>query len=180
MQAPDDGQRAPTALGEQFAEVYARLKAMASRHLVRAGQASTLNTTELVHEAFLRMERGRPGDFEHSAQFFAYAARAMRSILVDLGRQRQQLKKGGEQMRLSLTDPAAHAVEVDASLALALDAGLTALEADDPRAAKVVELHFFAGLDLDKVGALLGIARRTVDRDWRYARAFLAASWSEG
>jgi RNA polymerase sigma factor (TIGR02999 family) len=175
MDESDPVEPRPTSASAHFAEVYDRLKAMASRHLDRAGRQQTLNTTELVHETYLRMGRDDGSEFEHSAQFFAYAARAMRSILVDLARQRQQLKKGGDQLRLSLTDPAANAVEVDAELALALDAGLAALEADDPRAAKVVELHFFAGLNLDRVGDLLGIARRTVDRDWRYARAFLAS-----
>ena len=158
-----------------FAEVYDRLKAMASRHRARGGSPPTLCTTEIVHELYLRMEHSGRDSFGHGIQFFAYAARAMRSIMVDFARQRQRFKKGGGQARLSLTDPAVGVVQVDAMLALALDEGLRKLEAEDPRAASVVELHFFAGLDLARVGELLGIARRTVDRDWRFARAFLAA-----
>ena len=99
----------------------------------------------------------------------------MRSILVDFARRRQQLKKGGGQQHVPLDDAAAGSVAIDSALALSLDAGLRALEQQDERAAKVVELHFFAGLDLDRIGTLLGIARRTVDRDWRFARAFLAS-----
>ena len=159
---------------EYFAEVYNRLKTMASRQKNK-GRDFSLSTTEIVHELYLRMDRSGKVDFSHAYQFFSYAAQAMRSIVVDLARQKMQQKKGGDLRRIALTDPAAGAVEIDTSLALALDAGLRALELDDQRAARVVELHFFAGLDLDRVGQLLGIARRTVDRDWRYARAFLAS-----
>ena len=158
-----------------FVEVYERLKAMASRQRARHPPTGSLSTTEIVHELYLRMEHSGRTDFSHAYQFFAYAAQAMRSILVDLARQRSQVKSGGGLVRVALTDPAAGAVEIDSSLALALDAGLRALQAEDARAARVVELHFFAGLDLERVGQLLGIARRTVDRDWRFARAFLAA-----
>ena len=147
---------------------------MASRQRLRGGQ-QTFSTTEIVHELYLRMDHVSRDQFEHSAQFFAYAARAMRSILVDMARRRQQIKKGGGQVHVPLEDPAAGAVEVDSALALMLDSGLRALELEDPRSAKVLELHFFAGLDLDRIGELLGVARRTVDRDWRYARAFLAS-----
>lgn len=163
------------ATNAYFAEVYERLKQMAGRQRARGSVPHSVCTTEVVHELYLRLEGSGQVDFSHAFQFFSYAAQTMRSILVDLARQRQQLKKGGDQVRLALTDPAAGAVEVDASLALALDAGLRALEQEDARAAKVVELHFFAGLEIDRVAELLGVARRTVDRDWRYARAFLAA-----
>lgn len=157
-----------------YVNVYDRLKAMASRQRLRGGAPRTLCTTELVHEAYLRM-----GDsnfrYEQPAQFFAYAARAMRHILMDAARRRMQPKRGGDQARLALTDPAVEAAHVDPQLALQLDAALAALEREDARAAQVVELHYFAGLDLQQVADTLGVARRTVDRDWRYARAFLAA-----
>ena len=159
-----------------FAEVYDRLKAMASRQRARGGPQGTLSTTEIVHELYLRMEGASPTRFSDPAQFFAYAARAMRHILIDTARRRMQLKGGGDQLRVSMTDPHVGAVEVDPAQAVQLDAALRALAVDDPRAARVVELHYFAGLPLDRVGELLGIARRTVDRDWRYARAYLAAA----
>jgi RNA polymerase sigma factor (TIGR02999 family) len=157
-----------------FVDVYDRLKAMASRHRERDGFPATLCTTEIVHEVYLRM-----GDanyrFKHDAQFFAYAARAMRHVLTDAARRRIQPKRGGDLARVPLTHPSVDAVYVDSNLALQLDEALKALEKDDARAAHVVELHYFAGLSLEYVAELLGVARRTVDRDWRYARAFLAA-----
>jgi RNA polymerase sigma factor (TIGR02999 family) len=157
-----------------YGDVYQRLKAMASRQRLRGGAPRTLCTTELVHETYLRMGAS---DFRYgeSAQFFAYAARAMRHILADAARRRLQPKRGGDQTRLDLADPAVESAHLDPQLALQLDAALIALERDDPRAARVVELHYFAGLDLQQVGEALGVALRTVDRDWRYARAFLAA-----
>ena len=157
-----------------YVDVYDRLKAMASRQRLRGGAPKTLCTTELVHEAYLRM-----GDvdsrFVEDAQFFAYAARAMRHILADAARRRIQPKRGGDQTRLELSDPQVNSINVDPELALLLDDALTALERDDPRAAQVVELHYFAGLDMHQVAESLGVARRTVDRDWRYARAFLGS-----
>jgi len=156
-----------------FAEVYDRLKAMASRRRA-GGPPVSLATTELVHEAYLRIRAARPHDFAAPEQFFAYAARAMRHILLDAARERAQIKSGGGQQRVSLTDPAAGTVSIDPALALELDAALTALEAEDERAARVAELHWFAGLPLARVAELLGIGERTAHRDWCFARAFLA------
>jgi RNA polymerase sigma factor (TIGR02999 family) len=167
----------PVARGSSdpvFVDVYDRLKAMASRQRLRGGAPKTLCTTELVHEAYLRMSEA-DGRFEKEAQFFAYAARAMRHILADAARRRIQPKRGGDQARLELSDPQVDAVNIDPQLALQLDDALTTLEREDPRAAQVVELHYFAGLDLQQVADSLGVGRRTIDRDWRYARAFLAA-----
>jgi len=166
-----DSAGTPTSTEPLFVVVYDRLKAMASRHRLRNGAPMTLCTTELVHEAYLRMSDNR---FEKEAQFFAYAARAMRHILTDAARRRIQPKRGGDLERLALTDPMVESVYIDPILALSLDEALNALERDDPRAAQVVELHYFAGLDLQQVADTLGVARRTIDRDWRYARAFLA------
>ncbi|HEX3124119.1 MAG TPA: ECF-type sigma factor [Rhodanobacteraceae bacterium] len=157
-----------------YADLYGRLKAMASRQRARGGAPRTLCTTELVHEAYLRMGESN-FRYEQTAQFFAYAARAMRHILTDAARRRIQPKRGGDQARLMLSDPAVDSVLVDPQLALQLDDALVALEREDARAAQVVELHYFAGLDLQQVADTLGVARRTADRDWRYARAFLAA-----
>ena len=157
-----------------YADLYERLKAMASRQRLRGGAPRTLCTTELVHEAYLRMGESN-FRFEQTAQFFAYAARAMRHILTDAARRRMQPKRGGDQARLMLSDPAVDSVLVDPQLALQLDEALVALEREDARAAQVVELHYFAGLELQQVADTLGVARRTADRDWRYARAFLAA-----
>jgi RNA polymerase sigma factor (TIGR02999 family) len=158
-----------------FDEVYGRLKALAAGQRARGGAPNTLCTTELVHELYLRMGSGDEKRFADPIKFFAYAARAMRHILIDAARSRIQLKAGGDQLRVSMTDPAVGDVQIDPAQAILLDDALSALEAEDPRAAQVVELHYFAGLPIDKVAEVMGIARRTVDRDWHYARAFLAA-----
>jgi RNA polymerase sigma factor (TIGR02999 family) len=165
--------QAPGAVDPLFVDVYQRLKAMASRQRARSGAPKTLCTTELVHETYLRMGAS-DNCYQHSGQFFAYAARAMRHILTDAARRRAQPKRGGDQVRLDLGDPALDAVHVDPQLALQVHDALIALEREDRRAAQVVELHFFAGLELGQVAAALGVTRRTIDRDWRFARAFLA------
>jgi RNA polymerase sigma factor (TIGR02999 family) len=158
-----------------FGTVYESLKSMAHRELGRAAGRSTINTTELVHELYMKLCTGREPSFGEPAQFFAYAARAMRHILVDRARHRLRLKAGGDQVRLSLTDPAFNAIDLGPEQALQLDAALDALALEDARAAQTVELHYFGGLGLQRVAEVLGVARRTVDRDWRYARAFLLA-----
>jgi RNA polymerase sigma factor (TIGR02999 family) len=153
-----------------FSASYERLKSMAHQELSR-NRSGTINTTELVHELYLRL--GDELNFGAPDQFFAYAARALRHILVDRARHRLSLRAGGDQPPVSLTDPAALAVSVDPELALMLDRALDELAAANPRAAQVVELHYFAGLGLEQVAQLLGVVRRTVDRDWRQARAYL-------
>ena len=155
-----------------FGQVYDRLKAMAGRQLGR-GAGNTLETTALVHELYLRVQANRELRFAHDAQFFAYAAQAMRHLLADRARDRLRLRAGGDWMRVTLTG-SDDALALDtAEQALALDAALERLAATDERAARVVELRYFAGLTLEQIADLLDLARRTVDRDWRFARAFL-------
>jgi len=156
-----------------FAAVYARLKAMASRQLANCGRGATLDTTELVHELYLRMGNREALQFEQPAQFFAYAARAMRHLLINRARDRLRLCAGGQWNRVTLDDRNLQLALDTAEQALALDAALDALEHVDARAARVVELRYFAGLSLEQVSENLGLARRTIDRDWRFARAFI-------
>lgn len=173
---PDAEQGANGASAASFEAVYDRLKAMASRQLGR-GARGTLETTALVHEAWLRFEGARGLSFEHSAQFFDYAARAMRPVLIDRARARMRQKAGGDWMRVTFTANAQALSAFDgAHQILALDEALTRLEETDARAARVVELRYFAGLSADQVAAILHVTRRTVDRDWRYASAFLHTS----
>ncbi|UXI65883.1 ECF-type sigma factor [Tahibacter amnicola] len=162
-----------------FAGVYQRLKAMAGRQRYNAGSPATYSTTEIVHELYLRVFNERDLIFERELEFFGYAAKAMRHLLIDLARKRMSLKDGGDIVRIALTDPLASGVSVDPSLALELDAALAVLAADSPRAAQVMELHYFAGLPLARVAELMALSPRTVDRDWQYARAFLMAQLSE-
>jgi RNA polymerase sigma factor (TIGR02999 family) len=172
MQSPaaaDLGQSAD----ELFTEVYGRLKALAAHQ--RIGTPAAPATTELVHELYLRMAGVGERRFDHPAQFFAYAARAMRHLLIDAARERNMMRHGGQQHHVSMTDPAAQALSIDPRQALQLDEALRALETDDARAARVVELHYFAGLGIERIAELLALTPRTIERDWRYARAYLAA-----
>ena len=157
-----------------FVTVYARLKAMAARQLAGHRNA-TLDTTELVHELYLRMGQREALRFEHPAQFFSYAARAMRHVLLDRAIRKSRMKLGGDVAHTDILDPAAQQVATDPALALQLDSALGVLEKQDARAARTFELHYFAGLELDKVAQILGVSKRTVDRDWRFARAYLSS-----
>ena len=157
-----------------FADAYLRLKQVARRELkYRTG--NTLNTTALVHEAYLKLATNDALSFDRDGQFFEYAAICMRHILVNYATQRSCQKRGGGATHVDLTHPGVDGTAINPQLALQLDAGLKALEGEDRRAAKVVELHFFSGLPLALVAEILGVVRRTVDRDWRYARAYLLA-----
>ncbi|WP_306580671.1 ECF-type sigma factor [Dokdonella sp.] len=163
----------PRSTDAMFDAVYARLKAMAGVQLARGPRSATLDTTMLVHELYLRLNANRDLVFEHDAQFFAYAARAMRHLLCDRARNQLRLCAGGDWLRVTLTgSDDALAFDV-AGQALALDAALDRLAQADARAARVVELRYFAGLTLEQTAQILGLTRRTVDRDWRFARAFL-------
>lgn len=155
-----------------FDAVYARLKAMAGRQLA-SRERGTLDTTALVHELYLRIGAQRELTFAHPAQFFAYAARAMRHLLSDRARDRLRQRAGGDWMRITLTGGDHQFAIESAEQALALDAALQRLQDTDARAAKVLELHYFAGLTIEQIAATLDVARSTIDRDWRFARAFL-------
>ncbi|HEU4664063.1 MAG TPA: ECF-type sigma factor [Dokdonella sp.] len=155
-----------------FAHGYAHLKQLARR--ARNRSAHTLNTTGLVHELFLKLKMGSDPEFGGAPQFFTYAARAMRHILVDRAIRRSRMKFGGDVVHTDIDDASAQQVATDPALAMQLDSALRILEQRDARAAHAFELHFFAGLEIDKVAAVLGVSRRTADRDWRFARAFLS------
>ena len=169
-----DSHRVETT-GTLFAAVYQRLKAMAARQLSKAPHGATLETTALVHELYLRLERSPQLRFGHEAQFFAYAARAMRHLLADRARNRQRQRAGGDWHRVTLTGSDEALVLQAADEVLELEAALARLEALDPRAAQVLELRYFAGLDHAAIASTLSVSRRTVDRDWDFARAFMQA-----
>ena len=154
-----------------FAAVYAELRQSAHR-MRRQQRGDTLNTTLLVHELYLRFKKNDDARFESTPQFFAYAARALRSIMVDHARSRiAERERISDMTMLAILD--AETPALSPNQALALNDALQQLEQDDARAAKVVELHFFAGLSLPEVARHLELTTRTIDRDWRYARAFL-------
>lgn len=157
----------------QFEQLYAELKRIAHRHL--AGGGSTLQTTGLVHEAWLKLKRGDAG-VECEAHLLNLASRAMRQIVVDAARRRGAGKRGGDALRVTLTDRLDRATggagEVDV---LALEQSLQRLERVEPRLAQVVELRFYGGLEFAQIGRLLEVTERTVYRDWRAARALILA-----
>jgi RNA polymerase sigma factor (TIGR02999 family) len=157
-----------------FETVYARLKAMAGRRLA-AAHADTLQTTALVHELYLRIGLDDGLVFENPAQFLTYAAHAMRHLLANRARDRLRQRAGGDWVRVTMTG-ASEQLSIDsAAQAIEIDDGLRRLEDVDARAARVVELLIFAGATLEEAATTLGVARRTIDRDWRFARAFLKA-----
>lgn len=154
------------------AAVYAVLHDLAHRQLRRSSGA-TLNTTALVHEAWMKLARGVADGFESRGHFLAVAAMAMRQVIVDYGRRRRAQRRGGGSA--PLTESALARVGVDANVEelLAIDAALDKLAALDDRLAKVVEFRLFAGLEEEEIAEVLGVHVRTVRRDWRKARAFL-------
>jgi len=166
-------QRAAQSTDALFADVYAQLKVMAARQLARTPRGSTLETTALVHELYLRMSTNRELNFGHRARFFGYAARAMRHLLADRARDRLRLRAGGDWHRITLTGSDEQLAIDSAEQAIALDAALQRLEAGDARAARVIELYYFAGLTTEQIAETLDLARSTIDRDCRFARAFL-------
>ena len=173
----------PEAGDDLLRMVYAELRGMAQSRLNSEG-APTIQATELVHEAWLRMGGGSaPGDgWENRRHFFAAAAESMRRILVDRARARSSQKRGGSQTgpSLELSKDFATAETFDPDLLVALDAALTGLEAENASAARVVVLRFFAGLTVPETAALLAVDERTVIRKWKFAQAWLYQRLQEG
>ena len=161
--------------------VYADLRRIASRRLRGEGPAETLQTTSLVHEAYLRLVDTSRVRFQSRSHFFAVAARAMRHILVDRARERAAEKRGGKVAHLPIeavgdgAGPAAAWVESDhADRVLAVDSALDGLKAVDPRLVSLVELRFFVGLTLAEAAETLEISPAAAWREWTAAKAFLA------
>jgi RNA polymerase sigma factor (TIGR02999 family) len=156
-----------------FAEVYARLKAMARRHLGAFSGSAPFDATVLVHELYLRMSAQDDIAFAHPGQFFSYAAQAMRHLLLDLARSHRSLRAGGDWMQVTLTASDESLVLESAEHMIALDGAIDRLAAVDERAARVIELRYFAGLTAEQAAEALGTSKRTADRDWQFALAFL-------
>ena len=151
--------------------VYDELRKLAAQRLAQEKPGQTLQATALVHEAYLRLVGGQPDQpWDGRGHFFAAAAEAMRRILVEAARRKGRLKRGGGLQRIDIADQAAP--DQDEKL-LALDDALTRLAAEDPVAAKVIELRQFAGLGHEDVAAALGITVYLARQKWTYARAWL-------
>jgi RNA polymerase sigma factor (TIGR02999 family) len=163
-------QQAPERL---FAVVYPELRRIAARFLHNERDHHTLEPNALVNELCVRLLGSQPITYQDRAHFYAIAAQTMRRILIDYARARIADKRGGQQERVSLSavegwNPVAQSEDI-----LFLDEALTKLEKADPRAARVVELRFFGGLQEDEVAEVLGVSIITVKRDWKVARAWL-------
>ena len=163
------------ALDRVLATLYQELHSMARRQLA-GQQEQTLDATALVHEAYLKLVGSSNAQFGDRAHFFAYAATAMRSVVVDHVRQRLAVKRGGDLERVTdLPEDAEGAIRLDEDL-LALDRALDRLAAVDARLAQVVELRYFGGLSELEIAALQERSERSIRRDWQKARMFLLAS----
>ena len=163
----DPGPPAPVEASPDFGAVYDELRHLAHRLLRRHGPGETLNTTALVHEAYLKLDGRAAADRAH---FFALAARAMRFILVDHARAHHAAKRGGRGVTFG---PAHDVADLRADEVLALDEALTRLAAEHVRLAAAVELRFFGGLTYEEVAEAQGVSVRTAKRDWALARAWL-------
>lgn len=152
--------------------VYEELKRIARHHLRVTNAKATLSTTELVHEAYLKISPGPVAGWDGRGHFFGAASRAMRQVLVDFARRRGATKRGGELQRVSLgCDEGVLDLELDGILTL--DAALEKLDSLDPRLRKIVELRYFGGLTEAEIATMMGVTLRTIERNWLKARMFL-------
>lgn len=166
------GLRYDPVVEDAFSRLYAQLRALARRRMRGERAGHTLGATALVHEAIARVGAAEPASDAARARYYRAAADEMRRVLVDHARRRARLKRGGGARRLDLDETLA-AAEVEPEEFLAVDEAVRRLERTDARAGEVVRLRFFAGLDVASVARALGVAERTVEREWAYARAWL-------
>ncbi len=160
------------AAAELLPLVYSELRNLARILMAKVPPGNTLQPTALVHEAYLRLVGDEDPGWKGRGHFFGAAAQAMRQILVEQARRKARRKHGGGQQRVDL-DEVHLSVEPACPDILALDEALSGLEADDPRAAQVVMLRFFAGLTIEEIAAVTDLSVSTIEREWRFARAFL-------
>ena len=158
--------------------VYDELRRRAAAYLRREPRAQTLQPTDLVHEAYLRLVDQRRAVWQNRAQFYGVASQMMRRILVDRARARKMAKRSGRWARVTLEDvgQVSRPREVDV---LDLDAALTRLSSFDPRKSQIAELRFFGGLSLEETSHVLQLSVATIERDWQAARAWLFKALSE-
>jgi RNA polymerase sigma factor (TIGR02999 family) len=158
--------------------VYAELQRLAQRQLRSERRDHTMQTVDLVHEAYLKLEALGRIEWQNRAQFFAIAAQAMRRVLVNHAVRRTRCKRGGRQYQVPLDD-AMIVAEAQSDDVLALNDALSELEAINERLSRIVECRYFAGLSIDETAEALGISPATVKRDWTVARAWLHRALSE-
>lgn len=160
------------ALEQMMPLVYDELRVMAKRYMNSQPSGHTLQTTALIHEAYLKLAKDKDNRFENRKHFFGVAAQAMRHILVDHARSKRSEKRGGSAKVVSLENAPVVSTE-RASEIIALDDALKALEQLDERKGRVVELRYFGGFSVEETADVLNISVETVTRDWRFAKTWL-------
>jgi RNA polymerase sigma factor (TIGR02999 family) len=172
-QEPPSAQETPLGDdGQLLSQVYDQLRVIARSRLARERVGHSLQATELVHEAFLKLQKHPSLLHADRARFFNAAAEAMRRILIDHARGKGRLKRGGG-MKRTVADVAELAEDADPDQIMALDEAIARLEKDEPQAAAVLKLRFFTGLSVAETAEVTGLSERTVKREWQYARAWL-------
>ncbi len=166
------------AFEDLFPLVYDELRKIAGGYFSRERSDHTLQPTALVHEAFLRLSKQSAIDFESRTHFFGVAARLMREILIDHARRHNSEKRGGESRTRITLDGAVYFGDKKQLDVLAIDEALTILESLDERQARIVEMKFFAGLNVDEIAEVLQISPATVKREWSSAKLFLSRTLS--
>ena len=172
LRAAVDGD--PRAAGKLLPLVYDELRGLARARLRKLPPGQTLQPTALVHEAFLRVVGDEDPGWDHRGHFFAAAARAMRDILVDQARRKAARKRGGDRKRVDMDDESPDlAIDAPSEDILAVDEAVRRLEEEDPRKGQIVNLRYFARLTTAETAAALRVSVGTVEREWRYIRAWL-------
>jgi RNA polymerase sigma factor (TIGR02999 family) len=163
-------------MDQVFVLTYRELHDMAHRRLHRSNKITSLDTTSLVHECYLRLVRLGQLQTRDRAHFLAYAARVMRSIVVDFVRQRLAKRRGGDELRVTLGTDIRDATVVSEEQIMRVDEALEELAALDPRLVEVVEMRYFAGFTVEQIAESRGVTSRTIRRDWEKARLLLYAA----
>lgn len=176
LRAHAEGER--DAFDELMPLVYSRLRAIAHGQLSRSRRTLTLDTTALIHEAYVHLVDERGVAWQDRSHFYAICARAMRRIVVDAARRRGAAKRGRGLAHLPL-EPGLAGIDAQADLVLAVDQALTRLASFNPRLERVVECRYFAGMTDEETAQALGTSLRTTQREWRRARAWLQKALGE-
>jgi RNA polymerase sigma factor (TIGR02999 family) len=158
--------------------VYDDLRRIAHRHLDVGARGGTVDTTALVHEAYMKLAAVEGGTWEGRAQFLAFCSKAMRRILIDYARRRSAAKRGGELVRVPLRDDTA-VVDAEVTRMLGIEEALQRLERHNERMGRIVECRFFGGMSLADTAEAVGTSTRTVEREWARARVYLHEALAE-
>ncbi|HKX42364.1 MAG TPA: ECF-type sigma factor [Burkholderiaceae bacterium] len=167
-----DGQ----AAGRVVSLLYDELHRLARSRLRHAGDLTLLDTTALVHESYLRIQQAGKVEFSSRGHYLAYAAKAMRAVVIDIVRARQAERRGGDALHVTLDTAVVDSVAREDEELLRVHAALDELAGVDERLAKVVEMRYFGGLTEAEIAEHLGVTERTVQRDWQKARLFLSVA----